>query len=128
MALRKDVYLKAKEASRYLRKNPTEAEKRVWKIIRKGQINGYKFLRQHPLFFDHNNVPRFFISDFYCAKLKLVLEIDGDIHKSQFEYDKIRDNVLKDMGISVIRFMNDETINARIFIEKLEEKIDRIKL
>jgi len=126
LTIRKDVYLKAKEASRHLRNNPTKAEKKVWSLIRKGQINGYRFLRQYPIFFSHNDNLRFVISDFYCSKLKLVIEIDGEIHKSQIEYDKIREDVLKDFGIRVLRFKNSETRDAKLIIDKLEHEKEKI--
>ena len=62
------------EKARHYRKNPTKAEKYIWKILLKNkQLNGYKFTRQKPL--------SKFIVDFYCSKLLLAVEIDGGYHK-----------------------------------------------
>ena len=55
-----------------MRKNPTEAERAMWKILRKFRQSGFPFRRQHPI--------EFYIADFYCHKLKLVIEVDGEIH------------------------------------------------
>jgi very-short-patch-repair endonuclease len=55
-----------------MRKKPTEAEKILWKHIRTFRSEGYIFRRQHPI--------DIFIADFYCPKLKLVIEVDGEIH------------------------------------------------
>jgi very-short-patch-repair endonuclease len=55
-----------------MRKNPTEAERAMWKILRKFRKSGFPFRRQHPI--------EFYIADFYCHKLRLVIEVDGEIH------------------------------------------------
>jgi len=89
------------EIARENRKNPTQAEKKMWfKILKSKQFEKYKFLRQKPL----DN----FIADFYCAKLMLAVEIDGDSHIRQKEYDILRSEKLKAYGIKVIRYTNDE--------------------
>ena len=54
-----------------MRKNPTEAERAMWKILRKFRKSGFPFRRQHPI--------EFYIADFYCHKLRLVIEVDGEI-------------------------------------------------
>jgi very-short-patch-repair endonuclease len=64
-----DIFKKAKE----LRKCETEAETILWKRLNRNQILGLQFRRQHPI--DR------FIADFYCAKIKLVVEVDGSIHE-----------------------------------------------
>ncbi len=56
-----------------LRQQMTNAEKRVWEMLRGKKILGLKFRSQHPMYF--------FIADFYCHQLKLVIEIDGGIHQ-----------------------------------------------
>ena len=55
-----------------MRKNPTEAERAMWKILRKFRHSGFPFRRQHPI--------EFYIADFYCHNLRLVIEVDGEIH------------------------------------------------
>jgi len=87
---------------RSLRKNMTPAEKKLWF----GFLRGYKyrFLRQRPI--DH------YIADFYCAKLKLVIEIDGMHHSTvQQQYDSDRTEILKIYGLRIVRFTNDEVMN-----------------
>lgn len=71
---------------------------------------GYKFLSQHPLFYKWNNKVKFFIEDFYCHKLKLVIEVDGGIHKNQKEYDIERTRYLSAKNMKVIRFQNKDVL------------------
>jgi very-short-patch-repair endonuclease len=96
-----DIFKKAKE----LRKYETEAEKILWKKLNRNQILGLQFRRQHPI--DR------FIADFYCAKIKLVIEVDGSIHElpENQDYDIGRSEILNDFGITVIRFSNEQIIN-----------------
>ena len=88
-----------------LRKDETEAEKRLWIRLSRNQIRGLQFRRQHPL--------NIFIADFYCPKIKLVVELDGSIHEiSEYEeHDIGRSEILNDFGITVIRFTNDQVLN-----------------
>ena len=87
------------------RKNPTKPENRIWKEILCNNKTGYKFLRQKPI----NN----FILDFYCSKLLLGIEIDGNSHyrDSQRKYDIARADRLEDLGIKLIRYTNDEIMS-----------------
>jgi very-short-patch-repair endonuclease len=87
-----------------MRKNPTETEKILWTILKKIRFEGYIFRRQHPI--------DIFIADFYCHKLKLIIEVDGDIHESDYEkeYDDGRTGELEKYGIKVIRFTNEEIL------------------
>ncbi len=81
------------------RKNPTPAETTIWqKLLRNRQFHGYKFLRQKPI------GP--YVADFYCAELKLVIEIDGDSHAAQKAYDAQRTEYLARQGIRVLRYTN----------------------
>lgn len=82
----------------------------MWSILRKRKISGYKFLRQHPVFYrEEYNWVDFYIPDFYCNKLKLIIEVDGKIHNNQAEYDKERDQKLGEKGIHVVRIVNEMT-------------------
>jgi very-short-patch-repair endonuclease len=101
----------ARKLARDLRTNLTEAEKRLWQKLRNKQLMGYKFLSQHPLFYIWNNKVKFFISDFYCHALRLVIEVDGGIHELQEEYDRARTELLSVKNIKVIRFKNSDVIN-----------------
>ncbi len=88
--------------ARSLRREMTRAEELLWKQIRRKQIAGVRFRRQHP-------VGRF-IADFYCHEARLIIEVDGGYHldRDQAEYDKGRTHELSEMGIMVIRFTNEE--------------------
>lgn len=104
----KDMHAGAKpELFRYaqeMRKNPTESEKALWNILRKFRSRGYIFRRQHPV--------DIFIADFYCHKLKLIIEVDGDVHDSEeaMEYDDGRSAELERCGLTIIRFTNDQVL------------------
>ncbi len=89
-----------RDLARDMRKNPTLAEKILWRELRNRNLGGFKFRRQHVIY------P--FIVDFYCAKVKLVIELDGGIHKTQKDYDQARSQYLEERGIRVIRFRNEE--------------------
>jgi leucyl-tRNA synthetase len=98
--------------ARDLRKNQTSFEILVWTILRRKKLSGYKFIRQHPIFYriDKKWVD-FYVADFYCAKLKLIIGVDGKIHEKQTEYDKERDARLSEKGIYVARIKNEEVKN-----------------
>ena len=87
-----------------LRSNMTEPEKKLWQILR-GKQMGVKFRRQHGI--GH------YIADFYCPELKLVIEVDGDSHNSADAqaYDAIRHDFMASLGITTLRFTNDEVMN-----------------
>ena len=101
----KQMYYGAKtklhQLARSMRRNPTEAENILWKQLKKFRKTGYVFRRQHPI--------DLFIADFYCHKIKLVIEIDGEIHSVQTikEHDDNRTGELERFGIKVIRFTNE---------------------
>ena len=86
------------------RKNPTPAEQKIWHdILRSRQFAAFKFLRQKPI--DQ------FIVDFYCARLRWVIEIDGDSHAEHPAYDVERTKILQNYGLTVIRYSNYEAIH-----------------
>jgi len=84
------------------RKNPTESEDLLWQEIRNQKL-GSKFRRQHYM----GN----FIVDFVCLEKGLIVEVDGEIHETQKEYDEARTYELEQLGFKVIRFTNDELKN-----------------
>jgi very-short-patch-repair endonuclease len=90
------------EKANHLRSNLTECETLVWNRLNKDKVLGFRFKCQHPI--------DIFIADFYCHKLRLVIEIDGGIHKTlnQREYDEGRTAEIESFDIKVIRFTNDE--------------------
>lgn len=83
-----------------LRKNSTVAEKKLWSLLRKKQLNGYKFRRQTPL----GN----FIVDFICFESKLIVEVDGRDHEDRRRSDFYRTQCLESMGFRILRFWNHE--------------------
>jgi len=98
-----------KIAARSLRNNQTGSEKIFWNAVRQRKIMDLRFMRQHPVTFLYDNRERFFIADFYCAKKRLVVEIDGGIHEKQKDYDELREYIIKTLGYKMIRFTNDLT-------------------
>jgi very-short-patch-repair endonuclease len=83
----------------------TKAECLLWQYLRKRRLCAHKFRRQHAL--------GYYILDFYCHELKLVIELDGNQHleENQREYDMQRSVVLANLGISVLRFRNYQALN-----------------
>ncbi len=110
------------DLARELRKNQTPEEKLLWQFLRNRKLKGVKFLRQHPITYQNlNNDFQFFISDFYSAEKKLILEVDGKIHDFQKEYDQSREEILKGLGLKVIRFKNDELKNITLVLNKIKQ-------
>jgi very-short-patch-repair endonuclease len=115
--------------ARRLRKNQTPSEKLLWEELRRKKLSGYKFLRQHPVFYriDAGWV-EFFVADFYCAKLNLIIELDSKIHLDRVEYDSQRDSKLFNKGIHVIRFKNEELNDMEKVIIRIDETIEQLKI
>lgn len=107
------------ELTRTLRRRQTPFEKLLWKELRGRKLNGFKFLRQHPLIFMDGNRKRFFVPDFYCAEQKLVVELDGGIHLHTQEYDEDRDAIINSLGIRVLRLQNEELQNMKEALNKI---------
>src|SRR5919108_2609326 len=104
-----------------LRKHPTPAEQKLWSYLEKRQMEGEKFRRQHPLLK--------FIPDFYCYKLRLAIEVDGEIHSSPTQnfYDVDRTNILMDEKLHVLRFPNEMVLNQiESVLEAIRAKIREI--
>lgn len=91
--------------AKLLRKKGTSAEQFLWIIIRNRKILGFKFRRQHPI--------KYFIADFYCHEAFLVIELDGNIHELENikSYDQKREEIINSLGITVLRFTNDEVFS-----------------
>ncbi|HEX9062748.1 MAG TPA: endonuclease domain-containing protein [Clostridia bacterium] len=110
------------EITRELRKRQTKSEKAFWELVRNRNL-GEKFVRQFAISFEYEDKNRFFIADFYCHDKKLVVEIDGKIHEKQKDYDKLRTQIINQLGITVIRFTNEEIENIDLVKEKLMKLI-----
>ena len=102
------------EKARYLRDNQTEAEQILCNRINRKQL-GVKFRRQHPIYI--------YIADFYCLEKKLVIEVDGSYHLNleQKEQDELRSEDIREFGIEVIRFTNEQVF------EKIGEVVNKLK-
>jgi very-short-patch-repair endonuclease len=103
------------EIAKNLRNNMTHTEQLLWEKLKGKQICGLRFRRQHPI--------NLFIVDFYCHQVRLVIEVDGEIHDQQAEYDDGRSAEMEKLGIIVIRFRNYEVEND---IENVISKIQTI--
>ncbi len=113
-----------KRTIRELRRRQTESESILWQELRNRKLLGKKFLRQHPIIVDWKGKSRFFVADFYCHEDRLVIEIDGEIHNRQKDYDEARECVLKSMGLKILRFRNDlVTKNLNAVIEMIEGEL-----
>lgn len=94
--------------------NPTPAESLIWnKVLCSRQFLRYKFLRQKP------------IVDFYCSELRLIIEIDGESHVQQVDYDAERTRFLNALGLVVIRYSNQAVLqNIPSVFEDLSSLIE----
>ena len=103
-----------KENSQKLRVDQTDAERKLWQRINRDQLLGFRFNRQKPLLS--------YIVDFYGAKAKLIIELDGSQHyePDYQEKDALRDAELNSLGFTVMRFSNNEVMRE---IEAVVEQI-----
>lgn len=107
--------------ARELRREMTKAEKVLWEKLRARRFMNLKFRRQHPILD--------FIADFYCNKLKLIVEADGRYHEEDDAtyYDSERTKELKQYGYSVIRFSNEEILSdIDNVLAKLKERVKKL--
>jgi very-short-patch-repair endonuclease len=107
------------DCSRHLRKNQTDAEKKLWQVIRNRGLSGVKFRRQLPL--DK------YILDFYSPELKLCIEADGGQHYTYEgkQKDEIRTKTLCDLGIQILRFSDrDILLNIEGVCEVIQKAIE----
>lgn len=101
-----------KKLSKDLRNKLTVAERKLWFLIRNRQLNGVKFRRQQ--------IVAGFVVDFYCADNRLAVELDGDVHALQEQYDKDREAALLELGVRTVRFTNHEVLEqTEAVLEKL---------
>ena len=100
----------ASKTARRLRKNPTEAEQRLWSRLRRRQLDGHFFRRQAPI--------GRYVVDFVCAERKLVVEVDGGQHARQIRRDAKRTAWFESLGYEVIRFWNNEVLRQTDAVEE----------
>src|SRR5690606_2491925 len=90
------------EFARSLRRQQTDAETRLWRLLRDRRIQGMKFRRQHP-------IPPYVV-DFYCHDARLIIEVDGGQHAGDYLRDQARTAFLEAKGFRVIRFWNNQVL------------------
>ncbi|HWI29256.1 MAG TPA: endonuclease domain-containing protein [Stellaceae bacterium] len=90
------------DAARRLRRDMTDAERALWRLLRARQLSGYKFRRQQPI--DR------YIADFVCLAYRLIIEVDGGQHATNIAYDERRIRYLESAGFQVLRFWNNEVL------------------
>ncbi len=106
-------------SARANRKTANRPEVKLWyDALSRGKIDGYKFTRQKPI----GN----FILDFYCSNLLLGIEIDGDSHARQMDYDDERTRRLNAMGVKIIRYTNREVM--RSFVGVCDDLLRQVKI
>ena len=99
-----ELWEKLKPLARQMRRDPTPAEHALWQRVRNRRVGGAKFRRQYAI--------ERFIVDFVCLEHRLIIEVDGDIHEQQQEYDAVRQAFLEAQGFRVIRFTNAEVMRS----------------
>lgn len=88
--------------ARELRRNSTDAERKLWSLLHNRSLFGCKFRRQFPV------GP--FIADFACTERRLIVELDGSQHTSNIEVDEQRTTYLKSHGYAVLRFWDNDVL------------------
>ena len=108
---------RATTRSRALRRQPTEAEARLWQHLRDRRLAGCKFRRQVPL------GPYF--ADFACTEQRLIIEVDGGQHTEQLARDTRRSAYLHELGFTVLRFWNDQVLRETdVVLEEILRHLD----
>jgi very-short-patch-repair endonuclease len=105
---------------RRLRKNATDAERKLWSILRSRRMAGLKFFRQY------GADP--YVLDFYCPERRLAIEVDGGQHADVYgqQYDAHRDRYLKELNIRVIRFWNNDVLqNIEGVGQRIKEEVEK---
>lgn len=91
--------------ARELRRNDTDAEARLWSVLRAHRLGGWRWKRQVPW------GP--FILDFLCVDAGVVVEVDGGQHADQVSYDERRTAYVQHSGLRVLRFWNSDVLTNR---------------
>jgi very-short-patch-repair endonuclease len=96
------VYLEQHEFSKQLRRDQTDAERKLWSLLRSRRLAGYKFRRQQPI--------GSYIADFCCFRPRLIVELDGGQHAKRADYDQRRTDFLNSEGFQVVRFWDNQVL------------------
>ena len=105
-----------------MRHNSTDAEHLMWQLLRAKRFMNLKFRRQH--------VIKPYIVDFYCHEIGLVIELDGSQHgmDDAIEYDAERTNFLEALGLTVVRYWNDDVLSrTEVVLEDLWRRCSELK-
>ncbi len=104
--------------ARDLRENMTRGERELWKCLRANGLDGFHFRRQQ--------VIEGLIVDFYCHSAGLVVEVDGEIHNMQKDYDQARSQILINRGLKVLRVKEDDVIlNLASVLEQIRSALKK---
>ncbi len=107
--------------ARRMRRDPTPSENALWQMLRRSQLDGHEFRRQHP-------IPNTrFIADFYCKALKMIIEVDGGYHTEpeQAERDEVRQMLITELGYTFARFTDEEVTHTMPYVLKTIEDTAR---
>lgn len=91
------------QRAKELRSNMTPTEKILWQHLRRNNLKGLHFRRQQ--------IIDGFIVNFYCDAVRLVIEVDGEIHDRQIDYDAEREKIITAKGLKILRIRNEEVID-----------------
>jgi very-short-patch-repair endonuclease len=106
-----------RDRARSLRKSFTDAELKLWRLLKNRSLKNFKFRRQHPV------GP--YIADFACLERKLIIELDGGQHAEKASYDSRRTTYLESTGYRVIRFWdNDVLTNTESVVQAIHDALD----
>ena len=104
--------------ARKLRTGQTVAERRLWSRLRRRQLAGFKFRRQHPI--------GMYVCDFVCLEARVVVELDGSQHLDRAPHDQHRDAALRTSGFRTLRFWNNDVLlRADSVVETICEALHR---
>ncbi len=112
------ISAKQVEGAKELRRVMTPSEKILWKCLKANRLNGLHFRRQQII---HG-----YFADFYCHQHELIVEVDGDVHEFQQDYDAEREKYLISLGLRIVRFTNEEiTNNLKDVLNKIVEECQK---
>ena len=114
-SIRPELRQRMRQVARTFRKEPTQSENLLWQELRNRKLEGRKFRRQRPI------GP--FVADFFCREERLVIEIDGPIHKGQSAADQERQQILEAAGLRVIRVSStDVETDIDVVLNKIRQE------
>lgn len=117
-------YLELRNIARKRRRSPTPSEAALWMRLRHRRLDGFRFLRQHPIYYERKaNDLNFFIANFFCAELHLIIEVDYGIQDKTADHDRLREEVIELKGFGVLRIKDAELEETNRVVEKIREFI-----